>query len=208
MGNLLKRLLPVAILVISLAQSGQSWANLIVNGSFEEPNIATNSFSILTNISGWATTFGPGIEIQDNVAGAPFLGAQHVELDSTGNRGMAQSVATSLGTTYHLSFAYSARPGISAADNGIQVFFNGGLLANLAANGVGLQNTDWQVFNFDVSGAAGTSVLEFRATGASNSLGGYLDDVRLEKVSEPHAFFLLGVGLLALVRRFRRLNIL
>jgi len=208
MLEFLKQFLPAIVLAVGLANPPAVLANLIVNGSFEEPNIASGSFSIFPSIGGWTTTFGPGIEIQDNVAGSPFLGAQHVELDSTANSGMAQTIATALGTTYHLSFAYSARPGITAADNGIDVFFNGGLLATLAANGVGLQNTNWQVFNFDVSGAASTSVLEFRATGASNSLGGYLDDVRLEKVSEPHALFLLGIGLLTLVPRFRRLNIL
>jgi len=204
MHHLLKRFLPVMIVAVSLSQSSVTWANLIVNGSFEEPNIATGTFSIFANISGWTTTFGPGIEIQDNVAGSPFLGAQHVELDSTGNSGMAQTIATALGTTYHLSFAYSARPGVAAADNIIQVFFNGGLLDTLSVNGVGLQNTDWHVFSYDVSGAAVSSILEFRAGGNSNSLGGYLDDVRLEKVPEPQALFLLGVGLLYVMVRIRR----
>ena len=200
----LKRCLPVVVVALSLSQTGVAWANLVINGSFEDPNIATGAYSILANIPGWSTTFGGGIEIQDHVAGSPFLGAQHVELDSTRNSGMAQSIATTVGATYRLSVAYSARPGIAAADNSIQVFFNNVLVDTLAASGANLQDTLWQVFNYDVTGAVGTSVLEFRAAGTSNSYGGYLDAIRLEAVSEPSAVFLLGIGLLFLVRRFRR----
>ena len=71
-------------------------ANLITNGSFENPDIPTGTWQVLNSISGWATTVGPGIEIQDHVAGSPFAGNQHVELDSNSNSGMIQTAISTL----------------------------------------------------------------------------------------------------------------
>jgi hypothetical protein len=161
--------------VLALAVLAAGWfmgtnparANLIANGSFESPDIPTGTFQIVTNIPGWSTSFGPGIEIQDHVAGSPFIGAQHIELDSSGNSGMSQIVSTVPGQIYHLSFAYSPRPGVSADSNVIQVFFNGIQLDVLALNGVGLQDTSWQVFGYNVVPSVTSSTLEFRAAGAS-----------------------------------------
>ena len=65
--------------------------NLIVNGSFELPNVPTPGLVIAPSIPGWSHQARPGttssgIEIQDHVAGAPAAGAgdQFVELDSDG----------------------------------------------------------------------------------------------------------------------------
>jgi len=200
--------LSLRLRVLALAVLAAGWfmgtnparANLIVNGSFESPDIPTGTFQIFPNIPGWSTSFGPGIEIQDHIVGSPFVGAQHVELDSSANSGMSQIVSTVPGQTYHLSFAYSPRPGVSADSNTIQIFFNGVQLDTLALSGVGLQDTSWQVFGYNVAPSVTSSTLEFRAAGASDSLGGYLDDVQLERnVSEPSTLILFGVGSLTLV---------
>ena len=179
-------------------------ANLIINGSFEEPDITTGTFGIFMNISGWNTTFGPGIEIQDNVAGSPFSGNQHVELDSNTNSGMSQIISTNSGQSYYLQFAYSPRPGVSAESNTIEVLFNGTLLTTLAQSGINLLDTSWTVFNFDVIALGTSSTLEFRAAGTGESLGGYLDDVQLSQVAEPRALILLGLGLAISGRWLRR----
>lgn len=178
-------------------------ANLIVNGGFESPDIATGTFSIFAaGIPGWATTAGPGIEIQDNVAGAPFEGQQFVELDSTGNTRMAQSVATGLGQGYLLSFAYSPRPGIAGGSNGIELWIDG--LLRDSFTGAGIGTTNWAVRSYSIVGD-GSTLIEFRAIGTSDSLGGYLDDVRLT-TPEPGTIALGGLALtaLALLRRRRR----
>lgn len=131
-------------------------ADLILNGGFEQPDIPTGTFAVFAAIPGWTTTFGPGIEIQDHVAGSPFEGAQHVELDSFGNSGMIQTVVpTTPGQIYDFRFAYSPRPGVPATSNGIEVYFNGGLLTTIAVSGVGLTDTSWAVFTFAVA-ATGT----------------------------------------------------
>lgn len=194
--------LSLSVLVVAWLMMGTNpaRANLIVNGSFETPDIPTGTFQIFPSIPGWSTTFGSGIEIQDHVAGSPFVGAQHVELDSNDNSGMSQVVSTVPGQTYHLSFAYSPRPGVSADSNIIQVFFNGVQLDTLALSGVGLQDTFWQVFGYNVVPSVTSSTLEFRAAGVSDTLGGYLDDVQFDRnVSEPSTLMLFGVGSLTLV---------
>jgi hypothetical protein len=171
-------------------------APIIVNGSFELPDIATGSFALFPGgIPGWAVSSGPSIEIQDHVAGSPFAGDQYVELDSTGNSGMRQMVTTAPGNLYFLSFAYSPRQGVSLASNGIEVYFNSVLLDTLALTGVGNSNTVWAVHTYTVMGTGGSTPLEFRAIGTSDSLGGYLDDVQLNEVPEPASLLLLGAGL-------------
>jgi hypothetical protein len=159
---------------------GSANANLLVNGNLEMPAIADKTYQIFASIPGWTTSFGPGIEIQNQVAGTSFDGVQHVELDSTGNSGMKQTVATVPGIPYLLSFAYSPRPGRPAADNGIEVYFNGALVKSVTADGTGLPDTKWTRYSVTVTPAMNNSVVEFRAVGTSTSYGGYVDDIILE----------------------------
>ena len=205
--HLHRRLLELGLVaILAVSAPGIAQANLIINSGFESPDIPTGSFSIFQSIPGWTKTFGSGIEIQDNVAGSPFEGGQFVELDANSNSGMEQIITTASGQVYNLSFAFSARPGIPETSNGIDIFWDGLLLANVTANGTGLLNTDWNVQNFMVTASGLNTSLEFRATGTSDSLGGYLDAVILTaKIPEPATLALFGLGLagLGLMRRRR-----
>src|SRR5262245_14686497 len=112
-----------AITCALLCLSASAWAqsNLIINGGFESPIVPSGTFQAFPNIPGWTLTFGVGIEIQNNVAGAPFAGNQFAELDSFSNSGMQQVVPTSAGQIYTLRFMYSPRPNLPASSNGIEV---------------------------------------------------------------------------------------
>lgn len=185
----------LASLVIMGATAGTANANLVVNGGFEDPALPYGSWTVFSGITGWSLTSGHSIEVQNHVAGSPYEGDQHVELDSYANSAMAQTIATVAGQNYNLSFAYSPRPSVAAGSNYINVFWNGALLASPTGTTSG--DTSWTVYNYLVTAAGATSVLEFSASGTSDSLGGYIDDVRLESsVPAPASLALLGLGLL------------
>jgi MYXO-CTERM domain-containing protein len=204
-----------ALLAASAAYAGP--ITLVTNGGFEEPVIADGGVSIVGAIPGWLAVVGE-IEIQRSAAGSPFEGAQHVELDAFVNSTMVQVITTTPGATYDFSFAYSPRPGVGLGDNTVEVFWDDGLLAEIDADGIGLPDTDWTVYSFtDLPATRSALVITFRATGVSNSLGGYIDAVSVGEsgsvtptavpVPEPVTWTLLGLGVLglaALTRRRRR----
>ena len=193
----MKKLLLAALLAACFG-AAHAGPNLVVDGSFEDQAQAAGSWSVYNAINGWTTVGGSGIELRNDVAGTAFDGVNFVELDSYSNSAMAQTLTTVAGSSYDLSFAYSARPGVSAGSNVIQVLWNGVSLAAVTANGSNLSDNDWQVFNYTVTGS-GSDTLSFRAIGVNDSLGGSLDAVTVTTaVPEPstYAMMFLGLGLI------------
>ena len=171
-------------------------ASTVFFSDFNDVAVPDNNYVIVASVDGW--TGGPlGIELQDNVAGAPATGLLNdnfVELDSTANSLMFRTIAGA--GTYDLSFLYSPRPNIARGSNGISVFLNNVLLAppgNLDFAGGG--STAWSLQTAHFTAAAG-SVLRFEATGQSDSLGGYVDDIRLSTaaVPEPVTWVMMILG--------------
>jgi hypothetical protein len=167
--------------------------NLIVNGSFETPNVPTFGFGIFPSIPGWshqarAGTTSSGIEIQDHSAGNPAAGAgdQFAELDSDGPSRIFQDLATSAGSTYRLSFIYSARPGTAPADNMFRVMAGpaSAQFGPLTSPG----QTQWATATLDFVATAGSSRVEYLDLGpeqAAGGLGAYIDLVSVELINSP-----------------------
>lgn len=193
-----------AVLVAAVAASVPAFAstNLLSNGSFEDTSVANGSWNIFNTISGW--TVGPlGVEIRNNVAGVAQDGNNFVELDTTGNSGIFQTITTTAGQVYDLSFWYAPRVGVSASSNGIDVFWNGAKLGHYTGNGN--SNNGWVEITTSVIGT-GSDKLSFAAVGKSDSYGGSLDNITLAAaVPEPesYAMLLAGLGVMGAVARRR-----
>lgn len=153
--------------------------NLVVNGSFEDAPIASGTYAITTSLPGWTSDSGDGIETQNNAIMAASDGNQLVELDSNNNSNMYQDIATGGTGEFQLSFDYSPRPGVDAASNGVEVYWNGVLLDTLTGDTAGFTS-----HTYVVNGAGANTRLEFRAVGTSDSYGGFLDNVSVRGVND------------------------
>ncbi len=187
-------------------------ANLITNGSFESNVQANHTWNNYLNLTGW-TGGKYGIELRNNVAGAAYDGTNFVELDTYANSSMWQDIATIVGQSYTLSFAYSPREGVAASSNGISVLWNGALIANNTGSGIGKSGNVWSIYSYTVKATGTITRLQFASEGTSDSYGGSLDDVTLNfvpaktstnNVPEPTSIALLGLGLLGLTAARRR----
>jgi hypothetical protein len=157
--------------------------NLVVNGGFEEPDVATGSAGHLSSIPGWSLAPGGcGFEVQDHALGLPFEGTQHAELDSYCSTGIFQDLATEAGQSYTITYAFSPRP--DHADNVLVVSWDGIVIATHTASGVGMTNTSWTVYTQTVLATSPTSRLTFSDGGVSDTHGTYLDAVSVP-VSSP-----------------------
>ncbi|MCG3170751.1 MAG: hypothetical protein CALGDGBN_02319 [Pseudomonadales bacterium] len=178
-------------LAATLGSAGAS-ANLVQNGSFENPVQASGTWSTYNAIQGWTSTYG--IEVRNDVVGSAFDGDNFVELDTNRNSSMRQRITTVANTAYTLTFAYSPREAVAAGSNTIRVLWNGVALATLTASGIGNTGNVWTQHQFTVNGTGrtGGDVLRFTALGTSDSLGGGLDGISLTAVPLPPAAILFG----------------
>ncbi|HVV84652.1 MAG TPA: hypothetical protein VHE35_16415 [Kofleriaceae bacterium] len=159
---------------------------LVVNGSFESPALADGSWSVFADIAGWHTSSGPGIEIQRGVAGAPYAGAQHVELDSDASSSMYQVLPTVPGATYLVTYRVSPRPGVDADDNALEVRWDGALVDRYASDRV-VGETEWELRAVLVTARSRATRLELADASRSDSLGAYVDDVSVKLVGRAPA---------------------
>jgi hypothetical protein len=210
--------------------SGSAFANLITNGSFEEPTIppvppggfisvcSGSSFDswdvvgagCVSPISGLYTSGGLTFPAQDGDFWVDMTG-----FVSNSATGIEQTVTTSIGTVYDLSFwvGNQVNPfGSFGTTSAIEVFVGGvsqGTFTNSGGAGTFTQN--WQQFTLGFTALSTSTVIEFlNRDGARDNTNG-LDNVVLlphgsppPSVPEPGTLSLLGLGLGALVGRRRR----
>lgn len=195
----------IAALLASPLLALASPVNLVNNGSFEAEIKANGQWSNYSSLTGWSAG-ARGVELRNNIAGSALDGSNFVELDTTGNSWISQTIATVAGQWYSLEFAYSNRAGVAAASNGLAWSFgdaSGIADPQALING----NHQWQTGSALVQASGSSMVLRFEALGTSDSLGSSLDRVSVTSaVPEPesYALMLAGLGAMALVARRRR----
>jgi len=195
-----KLALTAAVAMSAAAAQAAAPANLVTNGSFESTVLNNGAWLVTSNIDGWT---GP-IELRNSVEGIAQDGSNFAELDVVTNSTITQTI---YGTgMVNLSFWYSARPSTAAGTNDLG--FSLGSLSGTVLTGEGNASSlhGWQQFaGIADLGTSGSAVLSFAALGASDSVGGSLDNVSVTAVPEPEAVAMLlaGLGLVAGIARRR-----
>lgn len=153
--------------------------NLVINGSFEDPDVAI--YDVFTSITGW-TGAGDRVEIVDNAA-IPITnvasdGTQLLELDADdGNAttGVYQDINTVPGRSYTLELDVAARGGTALSTNTVEVWWRGTQIGTIDP-----PSTAWATYTFTVTGSGGSDRLEFKHPAVDDdSLGGLIDRVSL-----------------------------
>lgn len=197
----------VSILFCSFAQ-----ANLIVNGSFEDTDVANNHWLWYPSAAdaGWD---GSNIEIWENFLGVQSThGDQFAELNSHRSNDPAfsifQSFNTNIGFSYDYSFAYRARRNDNEAFN-VEIFSQlvGGtplLIDDHTTQG-------WSLFKGSFIANAQISKIMFTSVyPKTGTVGNFLDNISVTvsarqnnitvPVPEPSAVLLMALAILFLVR--------
>lgn len=182
------------------SSSAQATTNLIVDGSFEARTQAAHTSRTYGSIAGW-TVGAKGVELRNNVAGTAADGVNFVELDTTANSWISQTVQTVAGENYVLTFEIENRPGVALSSQGITVTWGSTVLGKALTSSL---SSGWQTYTYDLLGDGTATTLTFAAAGKSDSLGSSLDNVSLvSSVPEPdtYAMLLAGLGLVGFVAR-------
>jgi glucose/arabinose dehydrogenase/lysophospholipase L1-like esterase len=154
-------------------------ANLLVNGSFEQPTVPLGGSSNFDSVAGWTAISGGKIEIWNaHNAVVASNGANFLELDFLSARdGFSQSVQTAAGQTYELSFDLRTRlPARPTSTQGVEVVWNGVVIDTIAPT-----SATWSTRTFDVLGTGGLDTLTIRevASQGTDGWGAMLDDFSL-----------------------------
>ncbi|MFA6428387.1 MAG: DUF4215 domain-containing protein [Candidatus Buchananbacteria bacterium] len=185
---------------------------LIKNGGFENPVVTDTTnwdvFASGTTDLEWFVEWYAGssdasrptvanLELERGVNGwQPATGSQYAELDSDWRNSennfvngaasvkIYQDLATTPGQKYRLKYSFSPRPGASAAENILEVKWEGGLIDTKTSDGATNSNTAWTNYETDLTSASATSRIEFADLGTPNSIGTFLDEVSLRCIPQ------------------------
>jgi hypothetical protein len=180
--------------------------NLIVDGSFEAPNVGTG-WNLFPNgaVPGWTSNNNQTEIDYTPILSLPFYDGccQSMEADGSTYDTISQAVSgLSVGRKYTLSWGYGDRPG--SGPQQLNVSFGGVAVTTDYGSGSGV----WTGNSFVVTATATSEVLSFAAinVGGNPSVGNEVDDVSLVGVPEPASMAVLASGLLGLglLRRLRR----
>ena len=191
-----------AVAAIWLATIVSGVGQIIANGSFETPDISSNTF--LYDPSGAAWVFTGSSGIIDAPGGAFFGqpapdGSQYafLQFDPTNGGVFSETITLTLSGTYQLSYLVAGRPDNGAGATGnlpYQILLDSTIIASGST-------TTGQPFTskvFDFSATSGSHTLTFEtAPSASGDNTAFFDMIAIQAVPEPGSAVLFLTGLIA-----------
>lgn len=189
-----------------------STTNHIANGSFEAPIVSSGEgWDIFPSVAGnwnveWRNdvppTFGAAnrplialLELHRGVLGAASDLQQYTELDSDwdGHSNISngepastkiyQDIATVPGAQYKIKFAFAPRPNTASSENQVEVTFGGVLAGTVGPIAGGGGPIAWSEYEYNVLATTTVTRVEFTDLGTANSMGSFLDNVRLNQIT-------------------------
>lgn len=212
---------PALALLLALTFASTARAELVTNGSFELPDInatiTDGQNPILYRyerisaalLSGW-TVQGATVALLDSVPGkwVADAGNQYINVESGFGAAVSQSLATTAGQQYRLSFAYAADSftGLTSVDDALRVFWNGTQIDLVDESDATRADLNWTTHIYLLTATNSSTVLRFEDVPGVSFIGAYLDNVSVTSaVPLPAGLCLLGSSLAALAGlRLRR----
>ena len=214
--RLIKTLPLATALAATLIGAGAASAASITNGSFESGSgdAGFGSFSTpgggSTNITGWTVTGGSVDWINGYWQGAD--GTHSVDLNGLAVGGIEQTIATTLGQTYRLSFSMSGNPDIGSGTRTMQVSAGGASAPfsyTFTTPTNDHSNMNWANDSLVFTATGPSTLISFQSTSTGNCCWGpALDNVSISAVGVPEpstwAMTILGLGVVGAAARRRR----
>jgi hypothetical protein len=206
----MNRIAWVFVLAVCLMLPGMAWADIIVNGGFENPNTPASTAGF-SQVPGWTITspeVGYTVDCTTGTCGAPFYphsgdAAIWGGASSASNAGtIVQSTITDVvGEVYSLSF-WLANPYVEATpDNSAEVYWNSAPIFSET----NLTNQPYTQYTAFVTGT-GSDQLQFALYDAPGVL--LLDDVGVNQVPDGGTTLsLLGLAIVGLAGLRRKLSL-
>ena len=175
---------------------GTPGGNLILNGSFENPEVTDvknwELFPSGTTGLEWIVEWvnpatgapDPALqELQENIYQQAQDGDQYAELDThnndTGLVKIHQNVSTAIGESYTLTYHFAARPGYGQDQNVVTLKINGVEIETQTADGTGETAINWMEYSYTFTANSTSTKIEFVGGGIDDTFGVFLDNVSL-----------------------------
>jgi len=194
-------------------------ADLVVNGSFENPSVTAGTYTNFgagANIGGWTVV---GVDsalvnsaVQRGITFQAQNGSNWIDLagenSNSRNSGVTQTLSTTMGALYELKFHVgSATDNMFFFQSTVDLSINGGTRVSFTNPSAPANMLDWKLFMVPFTATSTTTNLTFFNGSAQNNFLSGLDNVSITAVPEPSSLLLIVVGLTAgVVARHRRNN--